>query len=503
MQKSAQRAEPVAIPNHRVVIIGAGFSGINMGIRLKQQGITDFVILERAGDVGGTWRDNVYPGCACDVPSVAYSYSFAQHAEWSRSFAGSSEIQDYIRKCVRRYDLAPWIRLNAGVSRATFDAAQGNWALDLDNGERILARAVVSAVGGLVNPSMPEIPGLENFQGDVFHTARWRNDVNLTGKRVAVIGTGASAIQVIPSIQPRVGRLDVYQRTPPWVLPKPDFEIAERTKRLFANVPMAQKFIRNTIFSASEAVFGPLVILDTKASSVLEHIARRNLVSNIPDPVLRERLTPKYRIGCKRVLLSSDYYPAMTRENVRLISDPIARVTPTGIKTADGKTEKTDVIVLATGFRVDIGSAPFEIVGLNGRSLNDAWSSPGSKAYLGMSVAGFPNWFFMLGPNTGPGHTSVLVYTEAQANYIAQAIDNLFERRLRYLNVRREAQDAWHDMIQGRMKYTSWTSGCSSWYLDKHGENHALFPGLASEYVWRAKHFKPENYDATVFAGSA
>lgn len=503
MKKSNQSPTPSHRPDHRVVIIGAGFSGINMGIRLKQQGITDFVILERAGDIGGTWRDNIYPGCACDVPSIAYSYSFAQHADWSRSFAGSAEIQDYIRRCVRRYDLAPWIRLNAGVSRASFNEGQGSWTLELDNGERISARAVVSAVGGLVNPSMPEIAGLDNFRGEVFHTARWRSDVNLTGKRVAVIGTGASAIQVIPSIQPQVERLDVYQRTPPWVLPKPDFEIAERTKRLFANLPTAQRLLRNTIFLASEAIFGPLVILDTKASSVLEHVARRNLVSNVPDPALREKLTPKYRIGCKRVLLSSDYYPAMTRENVRLVTEPIARVTPTGIKTGDGKIEKVDVIVLATGFRVDIGSAPFEIVGRNGKSLSDAWSNPGSKAYLGMSVAGFPNWFFMLGPNTGPGHTSVLVYTEAQANYIAQAIGNLFDRRLRYLDVRRDAQDAWHRMIQGRMKYTSWTSGCSSWYLDKNGENHALFPGLASEYVWRARQFRPEHYDATVYSASA
>jgi len=499
MKKTARRATTQLKPEHRVVIIGAGFSGINMGIRLKQQGITDFVILERAGDIGGTWRDNIYPGCACDVPSIAYSYSFAQHAGWSRSFAGSAEIQDYIRRCVHRYDLAPWIRLSSGVSRALFDEAHGIWTLELENGEQLTARAVVSAVGGLVNPSIPEIAGLSSFRGEVFHTARWRNDVSLAGKRVAVIGTGASAIQVIPAIQPSVERLHVYQRTPPWVIPKPDFEIAERTKWWFANLPMAQRLVRNSIFTASEAIFGPLVILDTKGSSVLEYIARRHLASSVKNPELREKLTPNYRIGCKRVLLSSDYYPAMTRENVRLITDPIARVTPTGIKTHDGKTEKADVIVLATGFRVDIGNAPFEIIGLNGASLNDVWSKPGSKAYLGMSVAGFPNWFFMLGPNTGPGHTSVLVYTEAQANYIAQAIDNLFARRLRYLDVRRKEQDTWHRMIQGRMKYTSWTSGCSSWYLDKHGENHALFPGLASEYVWRARRFKPEHYDAMVF----
>lgn len=490
---------PAQKADYRVIVIGAGFSGINAGIRLKQAGITDFVILERADDVGGTWRDNTYPGCACDVPSVVYSYSFEQRPDWSRSFAGNHEIHQYIRRCVEKYDLMPWLRFGASVQQAVFDDRAGLWRLTLEDGRQLTARAVVSAVGGLVNPAYPAIPGLETFKGQQFHTARWQHDVDLRGKRVAVIGTGASAIQVIPAIQPTVSRLKVFQRTPAWVLPKPDFAVAARTRRLFARLPVLQRAVRNGIFAASEAIFGPLVIVDSPASRLLERGAHAYLKRQIQSPALRRKLTPDFHIGCKRVLLSSDYYPALAQENVDVITDAIVQVTPRGVVTADGTTHEVDVIVLATGFRLDIGNAPFEVRGLEGVSLSDVWARRGSKAYLGMAVSGFPNWFLMLGPNTGPGHTSVLVYTEAQASYIAQALKTLFERNLRYLNVRQREQDAWHDALQARMRHTSWTSGCRSWYLDANGENHALFPGLASEYVLRAKTFRPEKYDLTVF----
>lgn len=492
---------PAFRPDHQVVVIGAGFSGINMGIRLKEAGITDFVILERASDVGGTWRDNTYPGCACDVPSIAYSYSFAQIPGWTRSFAGSAEIHRYTRHCVEKYDLMPWIRFGASVQQAVFDDKAGVWHLTMEGGKTLTARSVVSAVGGLVNPTYPTLPGLDSFTGEQFHTARWRHDVDLTGKRVAVIGTGASAIQVIPAIQPKVSRLKVFQRTPAWLLPKPDFTVKERTRKLFARLPVLQRTVRNSIFAASEAIFGPLVILDSPASRLLERLSRAYLERQVKDPELRRKLTPNFRIGCKRVLLSSDYYPALVQKNVDVISDPVVRVSAKGVVTADGTEHEVDVLVLATGFRLDIGNAPFDIRGLGGISMSEAWGQPGSKAYLGMAVNGFPNWFLMLGPNTGPGHTSVLVYTEAQANYIVQALRTLLDRNLRYLNVRKGEQDAWHKKLQARMRHTSWTSGCRSWYLDANGENHALFPGLASEYVLRAKLFRPEKYDATVFAG--
>lgn len=488
------------VVDHQVVIIGAGFSGINMAIRLKQAGVTDFVILERAGDVGGTWRDNSYPGCACDVPSICYSYSFAQTPEWTRAFAGSAEIHHYIQRCVEEHGLGDRIRFGTAVDKAHFDAGSGIWRMSLSTGESVSARAVVSAIGGLVNPAYPDIPGLDTFHGKVFHTARWDHTCDLAGKRVAVIGTGASAIQVIPEIQPKVARLSVFQRTPAWVIPKPDMEIGQGVRSLFSRAPLVQKLVRNGIFLASEAIMGPLVILDTPASRLLERYATKHLERQITNQSLRDKLRPDFHIGCKRVLISNDYYPAMAAGNVDLVSEKITRITPAGIVCADGSVREVDIIVLATGFRLDIASAPFEIVGLGGKKLDECWRSAGSKAYMGMAVSGFPNWFVMLGPNTGPGHTSVLVYTEAQAGYILQAVQTLLRRNLRYIDVRKDVQNAWHARLQSRMKYTSWTSGCRSWYLDEHGENHTLYPGLASEYVLSVRRFKLEKYDAVVYA---
>lgn len=499
---SKRKDKSVATPartDHQVIIIGAGFSGLNMAIRLKQAGITDFVVLERAEDVGGTWRDNSYPGCACDVPSIAYSYSFEQVPDWSRSFAGSAEIQHYIHHCVAKYGLSSWLRFGTGVKKAEFDDKAGLWTLTTECNDTITARAVVSAVGGLVNPAYPEIPGMKSFKGALFHTSRWDHGYDLRGKRVAVIGTGASAVQVIPSIQPQVSSLTVFQRTPAWVIPKPDFQIRERTKRFFRRVPVIQRAFRNAIFLASETIMAPLVILDTPASRVFERYSLSNLRKQVSDPVLREKLTPDFHIGCKRVLISNEYYPALSQPNVELVTDSVSKITPGGVVTRDGRKHDVDAIVLATGFKLDIANAPFEIRGLGGVKLDDIWNQPGSKAYMGMSISGFPNWFVMLGPNTGPGHTSVLVYTEAQAGYILQAVQTLLNRNLRYLNVRKQAQDAWHKKIQSRMKYTSWTSGCRSWYLDANGENHTLFPGLASEYVLAARQFKSEKYDAKVY----
>lgn len=492
--------EAAEAPQYQVVVIGAGFSGLNMAIRLKEQGITDFVVLERAGDIGGTWRDNTYPGCACDVPSVAYSYSFEQVPDWSRAFAGSAEIHRYMQHCVEKYGLRKWLRLGTGVAKAVFDEKAGIWTLTTERGETITARAVVSAIGGLVNPATPDIPGLKDFKGAVFHTARWDHQYDLKGKRVAVIGTGATAIQVVPAIQPQVAGLKLFQRTPAWVIPKPDFSIEERTKQLFKRIPALQKFVRNAIYLASEAIFGPLVILDTPASRLFERYALRHLERQITDPELRRKLIPDFHIGCKRVLISNDYYPALAQANTEVVTDAIVKITPQGIVTADGKTHEVDCIVLATGFRLDIANSPFEIRGLDGVKMEDMWRAPGSKAYMGMAVSGIPNWFIMLGPNTGPGHTSVLVYTEAQAGYILQALQTLLGRNLRYLTVRKPVQDAWHQKLQARMKYTSWTSGCRSWYLDENGENHTLFPGLATDYVLTVRTFKPEKYDMAVYA---
>lgn len=500
IKRKLKIASSQAVVDHQVIIIGAGFSGLNIAVRLKQAGITDFVVLERANDVGGTWRDNTYPGCACDVPSIAYSYSFAQTPDWTRAFAGAAEIHGYIKRFVAEHGLAQYIRLGVGVEQAVFDADSGTWTLKTDSGKSLSSRAVVSAVGGLVNPAFPDIQGIGSFKGRIFHTARWDHTCDLQGKRVAVIGTGASAVQVIPAIQQTVGKLVVFQRTPAWVIPKPDMKITDGVRSFFRKVPFAQNTLRNGIFLASEAIMAPLVIIDSPASRLFEGYAAAHLRRQVADPALRAKLKPDFHIGCKRVLISNDYYPALEGRNVNLVTEDIARIDPRGVITADGQLHEVDIIVMATGFKLDIANAPFDVIGLDGKRLDDCWRAPGSKAYMGMAVSGFPNWFVMLGPNTGPGHTSVLVYTEAQAGYIQQAVRTLLKRDLRYINIRQDVQDKWHSKLQWRMKFTSWTSGCRSWYLDEHGENHTLFPGLASEYVWAVRRFGLEKYDAYVHA---
>lgn len=478
-----------------VVVVGAGFSGVNAAISLKQRGIKNFAILERASDVGGTWRDNTYPGCACDVPSHLYSYSFEPNPNWTRSYSGYAEIHQYIRNTAEKYGLAPHLRFGVSITRAEFDEAAGEWTLYTDSGDRYIARAVVSAVGGLVDPAWPQFEGVDQFKGDVFHTARWNHDVDLSGKKVAVIGTGASAIQVVPSIADKVGELHVIQRTPPWVLPKADAAISGWMKSLFRKFPMAQKMLRNAILAVSEGVFGPLVILDTPLDKGLQKLAQFNINQSIKDKTLRKKVTPDYDIGCKRVLFSSDYYPTLNKDNVDVLTAGVQRFTENGLVLSDGSEIEADVVVMATGFNVNISEPPFEIVGLNQQRIKDLWSGAGGKAYKGMAACGIPNWFFMLGPNTGPGHTSVLIYTEAQAKYITQAIQAILNKNLKALTVKKSVLDRYHQKLQKRMQYTSWTSGCQSWYLDEHGENHTLFPGLATEYAMSVRHFDIAEYD--------
>lgn len=487
-------AAPATAEFHPVIIIGAGFSGINAAIRLKQAGHHDFIVLERADDVGGTWRDNIYPGCACDVPSVLYSYSFEQNPDWSSAYSGSDEIKNYISHCVDKYGIRSHLRFKVDITGAEFDEKTGAWTLRADNGKTFQARAVVSAVGGLVNPSWPNIAGRDTFKGKVMHTARWDRSYDIKGKRVAVIGTGASAIQVIPAIQPQVAAMTVFQRTPPWIIPKNDINVSDGARKLFRRLPLAQRFIRNSIFTLSEAILAPLFILDTPLNKVLQGYAHGHMKRQIKNPELQKKLTPDFHIGCKRVLISNDYYPALEKENVTVTTDAIECITEKGIRTRDGVEHEFDLIVFATGFHIEINQAPYDIRGLNGQALSEAWKRPGGKAYKGMSVAGFPNWFIMLGPNTGPGHTSVLVYTEAQAGYIVQGIDRLLKSGVKYLSVKRAVQEYYGTRLQKRMQYTTWNSGCASWYLDANGENHTLFPGLASEYVLSVRKFQDREY---------
>jgi cation diffusion facilitator CzcD-associated flavoprotein CzcO len=481
-----------------IAIIGAGFAGIGTAIQLEKAGLRSYTIFERASEIGGTWRDNTYPGAACDVPSHVYSLSFEPRPTWSRKFAESGEIQRYLLDLVEKWQLRSHLRLDTEIVEARFEEQKGTWTLTTGEGETFTARFVVSGVGGLIDPALPDIKGLHSFSGELFHTARWNHDYDLTGRRVAVIGTGASAVQVVPSIAPRVEKLHVFQRTPAWVVPKRDKLYSERARRFFSRFPLALRLSRTIKYWLSE-LFGPIVFLDSRRLSRIGELGSlAHLRAQVQDPELRAKLTPDFQFGCKRILISDDYWASFERDNVELVTDPIEEIKSTGIETADGTFREVDAIVLATGFALGLAQAPFAVIGRGGRTLDEAWRD-GAVAYKGMSVAGFPNWFILMGPNTGPGHTSVLVYTEAQIAHALSAIRKVGDEGLKFVDVRRDVQDRYNERLQRRMKHMVWSSGCNSWYLSDDGSNHSLYPGFAAEYVARARRFRASDYEIATF----
>jgi cation diffusion facilitator CzcD-associated flavoprotein CzcO len=460
------------------VVVGAGFSGICAGILLRRAGIHDFVILEKADRVGGTWRENAYPGAACDVPSHLYSYSFEPYPRWSRAYGEQPEILAYLEHCARAYGLVPHLRFGQHVTRARFDEARGTWHVTTAAGDHHEARALLLGNGALHLPRLPELPGRERFEGAQFHSAKWDPAYELAGKRVAVIGTGASAIQLVPRIAREVARLDLYQRTPPWVLPKRDRTIRGVEQWLFAHVPAAHWLRRTGLYWLLESrVIG--FAYAPKLLAYAEKRVLRSLAEQVPDPVLRDKLTPRYRLGCKRVLISNDYYPALQRENVVLVTDPIEEITPRGVRAA-GREREVDAIVYATGFRVSEYLSTIEIVGRDGVVLNDAWRRS-LRNYLGIAVAGFPNMMLLMGPNTGLGHNSMIFMIEAQARYAVHALELLRRRELAFLDVRPAAEAAFRDDLARRMKHTVWTTGCRSWYQTADGEVF-LWPAATVDY---------------------
>ena len=480
-----------------IAIIGAGFAGIGAAIQLIKAGIHSFTIFERASEIGGTWRDNTYPGAACDVPSHVYSLSFEQNPSWSRRYATSWEIQEYLLGVVAKWKLRERMRLNTEIVGARFDEGSGTWSLETDGKDTFRARAVISGVGGLVDPSYPNIPGMEAFEGDMMHTARWNHEVDLSNKRVAVIGTGASAVQVVPSIAPLVAMLSVFQRTPGWVVARFDHVYPRWLRRFLARVPFflhASRFVKYWLSELS----GPIVFYDSKLLSKIGVVLSKwNLRRQVKNPELRKKLTPDFQFGCKRVLVSDDYWATFERENVDLVTNAIEKIESKGIRTKDGTLHEADAIVLATGFKLGLAAAPFPVTGRGGRTLDEVWKN-GAVAYKGMTVAGFPNWFIMMGPNTGPGHTSVLVYTEAQISHTVQAIQKLMREGLKYIDVRQDVQDRYNAGIQERMKRMVW-GGCKSWYLNEDGSNHSLYPGFAAEYVLRARNLDLSDYEVAGF----
>jgi len=477
------------VPHVRVAVVGSGFSGLGAAIRLKRDGIEDFVVLERAGDVGGTWRDNTYPGCACDVPSQLYSFSFALNPGWTRSFSPQPEIQEYLRRCVREHGLGPYLRFDQELLEAAWDGERRHWRLRTSGGAWT-AQVLILGTGPLSEPSVPSIPGLERFRGTVFHSAQWNHDHDLAGERVAVVGTGASAIQFVPHLQHAAARLHLFQRTPPWILPRVDRSITGAERWLFRHLPGAQRIARLGVYwSRESSVVG--FTREPRLMKLVERLARRHLRRQVPDPELRRRLTPSYTIGCKRILLSNDYYRAVSRPNVELVTDGIAEVREHSIVTRDGAEREVDTIILGTGFHVTDSPTMRRVRGRDGVSLAESWRL-GMSAYLGTSIAGFPNLFMLVGPNTGLGHNSIVLMIESQLAYISDALRHMAESGATSVEVRPEVQSAFENEVQARMPRTVWSSGgCASWYLDARGNNTTLWPGSTWGYRLRTRRFDP------------
>jgi cation diffusion facilitator CzcD-associated flavoprotein CzcO len=476
------------------IIIGSGFGGLCAAIKLREAGFNRLVVLEKADKLGGTWRDNTYPGCACDIPSLLYSLSFAPHAGWSRMYPTQPEIRAYLEDCVERFALAPHIRLGTRVESLVFDETSGLWIVQT-SGEhltphvttRFTARYVVSAVGGLSRPAMPTLPGLDTFAGPAFHSARWDHSVDLRGQHVVVIGTGASAIQFVPQIAPQVARLTLLQRTAPWVLPKADRALGERERWALRHVPLFATLWRWKIYWQQEM----LALGFTRKVELLDRARRmglRLLKRQVASDELRARLTPGYVPGCKRILISNDYYPALARTNVAVETAPIVEVLPhavvTGGSEGEPRTEhRADVLIYATGFLASDPVGALNIVGRGGVTLANAWRD-GMHAYLGITVPGFPNLFLLSGPNTGLGHNSVIFMFEAQIGYVLDCIRTMRRAGVRTLEVRTGAERDYDAALQRRLRRTVWATGCKSWYLDSHGRNVTLWPGFTVDY-WR------------------
>jgi cation diffusion facilitator CzcD-associated flavoprotein CzcO len=476
-----------------IVIIGSGFAGLCMAIALKRAGHRDFVILEKNDDLGGTWRDNKYPGCACDVPSHMYSFSFELNPGWSRMFAPQHEIWEYMRQCARTYGIAAHIRFGCSVERMEWDEVIGRWRIATAAGEVYTARAIVSGMGALHLPSIPEIPGAGQFAGAAFHSAQWDPSCGFSGNRVAVIGTGASAVQFVPQIAKQADQVYVFQRTPPWIHPRPDFQIPSAVRATFAAAPPVMRTFRNGIYWLLETRAAGFAV-HPRLMAPLQRMAERHIRRQISDPALRAMVTPDYTIGCKRILLSSDYYPALTRPNVELVTDPISRITKSGLACTDGSGYDVDVIIYGTGFKTVEALAELNVAGRDGVKLQDVWRGR-IEAYHGVTVAGFPNFFLLLGPNTGLAHNSVIFMIESQVQHVMSCLRLLARQNGKTIEVRASALRRFNDGIQRRLSRAVWSEGgCTSWYLDDDGVNRALWPGFSFEYWARTRRARRADY---------
>lgn len=479
------------------LVIGAGFGGLGAAIKLAEMGEDDFLVIEKAGGVGGTWRANSYPGAACDVPSQLYSFSFAPNPDWSASFSPQPEIEAYLVRVAEESGTLDRFRFDTLVTDATWDEDAQHWVARLSDGSTVTSGTLISASGGLSEPRLPDIEGIDSFTGEVFHSARWNHDVDLAGKRVAVIGTGASAIQIVPELQKVAGRLDVYQRTAPWVIPRNEHRYTALEKFVFRHLPLVQKVSRTAIYWGRET-YVPAFTLMPKLAWPAKQLALLNIRRGIKDPELRAKVTPDYEIGCKRILISNTYYPALDSPNVDLVTDRIAKVTGNAIVTVDGTEREVDVLVVATGFHTTEQPIADHVRGRGGRTLAEVWAETGQVAYKGTTIHGFPNLFQVVGPNTGLGHSSMVFIIESQLAYITSAIRTMRREGLANVEPRAEAQQAWNADLQRRMQRTVWnTGGCASWYLDSEGRNTTLWPRATFVFRQLLSRFDLDAYEAT------
>jgi cation diffusion facilitator CzcD-associated flavoprotein CzcO len=481
----------------QVLIIGGGFSGIGAAIRLRKAGIHDFTILEKAHKLGGTWLHNTYPDCGADTPSVIYSFSFARNPEWDRIFAKQPQIEEYLDRIADEYGVTPHARFNVQVTNASWDDDIQRWEVDTSEGTYV-AKYVIAAAGPQHEIAMPDLPGVGDFGGDQFHSANWNHDVDLAGKRVAVIGTGASAMQFLPKIQPLVGKLELYQRTPPWVMPKMDRGLSEGYKNFLRRFPAINRAIANAVYYGSEGL--QYAQRHPKAMMQIQKIGARHMRSQVKDPALRKQFTPDFVMGCKRILFSNTWYPALTADNAEVIAAGVAEVTQTGVIDTNGDHREVDVIIWGTGFRVTDPDISHRVTGRNGKKLSELWQgSP--QACFSTVVSGYPNAFVLLGPNVGNGHGSVSTLVELQANYIANAITTAEQAGLESIDVKQRVQDVYNAEIQDALQGTVFNAGgCSSYYIDVNGRNSSIYPWTTLRFRKDTAKFDLDDYETTVAA---
>jgi cation diffusion facilitator CzcD-associated flavoprotein CzcO len=472
-----------------VIVIGAGASGIGAAIRLKQAGITGFAVLEKASELGGTWRDNTYPGCACDVPSALYSYSFAPNPEWTRAFAPQPEIRQYLRDTAAKYGIE--ISYGAEVLDARWTGKR--WELDTTKGP-YTAQILIAGTGPWHQPRIPDLPGLADFPGETFHSARWNHDCDLTGKRVAVVGTGASAVQFVPAIQPGVAELHVFQRTAQWVLPKPDHYVPKAERWLMRTFPSALRALRAAEYAGMEAL--GVGFRHPRILRLVQRIGLLHLRRSVKDPALRKALTPDYTLGCKRLLMSNSYYKALARPNVTVHSNAVREIRGNRVVGADDIESEVDFIIFGTGFHILDMPVADHVRDRHGHTLADVWQgSP--QAYLGTSVTGFPNLFLLLGPNLGTGHSSAFAILESQLTYVVDAVQAILRNGWESIEVRKDVQDAYNADVQRALRTTVYNAGgCQSYYLDTNGRNSFAWPWSTPAMSRRIRDFDPESYVA-------